>query len=107
MGISPRYGPRRLLGAFKAVRPPWWALELGRRPRRRRGYPWERPRPHDKQDLARRGGTERGADLVAVQDKCPSKWPAEMSLGQVAMVSDGDVAGAARSCRVGGPSASR
>ena len=44
---------------------------------------------------------------VAVQDKCPSKWPAEMSLGQVAMVSDDDVAGAARSCRVGGPSASR
>ena len=54
-----------------------------------------------------KGGEKVDRWGVAVQDTCPSKWPAEMSLGQVAMVSDGDVAGAARSCRVGGPSASR
>ena len=44
---------------------------------------------------------------VAVQDKCPLKWPAEMSLGQVAMVSDDDVVGPAQGCCVGGPSAAR
>ena len=32
-------------------------------------------------------------DSVAVQDKCPFKRPAEMSLGQAAMVSDDDVVG--------------
>ena len=25
-----RHGPRRLLGAFRAARPPWWALALAR-----------------------------------------------------------------------------
>ena len=44
---------------------------------------------------------------VAVQDKCPFKWPAEMSLGYAAMVSDEDVVGPAQGRRVGGPSASR
>ena len=44
---------------------------------------------------------------VAVQDKCSFKRPAKMSLGQVAMVSNDDVVGPARDCRVGGPSASR
>ena len=44
---------------------------------------------------------------VAVQDKCPFKWPAEMSLGQVAMVSDDDVEGPSQACRVGGPSVAR
>ena len=44
---------------------------------------------------------------VAVQDKCPFKWLAEMSLGYAAMVSDEDVVGPAQGRRVGGPSASR
>ena len=44
---------------------------------------------------------------VAVQDKCPFKWPAEMSPGQVAMVSDVDPVGPAQGCCVGGPSAAR
>ena len=44
---------------------------------------------------------------VAVQDKCPFKWPAEMSLGNAAMVSDEDVVGPAQGRRVGGPSASQ
>ena len=45
--------------------------------------------------------------IVAVQDKCPVKWPAEMSLGQAAMVSDDDVEGPSQACRVGGLSAAR
>ena len=44
---------------------------------------------------------------VAVQDKCPFKWPAEMSPGQAAMVSDVDPVGPAQGCCVGGPSAAR
>ena len=44
---------------------------------------------------------------VAVQGKCPFKWPAEMSLGYAVMVSDDDGVGPAQGRRVGGPSASR
>ena len=57
-------------------------------------------------------GTVKGGEIsyhvgVAVQDKCPVKWPAEMSLGQAAIVSDDDVEGPSQACRVGGPSAAR
>ena len=45
-------------------------------------------RCHGRRDLRTSG--------VAVQGKCPFKRPASMSLGQAAMVSDDDVAGAAR-----------
>ena len=44
---------------------------------------------------------------VAVQGKCPFKWPAEMSLGYAVMVSDDDGVVPAQGRRVGGPSASR
>ena len=52
-------------------------------------------------------GPNPSASGVAVQDKCPVKWPAEMSLGQAAMVSDDDVEGPSQACRVGGLSAAR
>ena len=48
-----------------------------------------------------------GHQGVAVQGKCPFKWPAEMSLGYAVMVSDDDGVGPAQGRRVGGPSASR
>ncbi len=48
-----------------------------------------------------------GHRCVEVQGKCPFKWPAEMSLGYAAIVSDEDVVGPAQGRRVGGPSASR
>ena len=54
-----------------------------------------------------KGGVKTYQRGVAVQDKCPFKWPAEMSLGYAAMVSDEDVVGPAQGRRVGGPSASR
>ena len=54
-----------------------------------------------------KGGEKVGHCGVAVQDKCPFKWPAEMSLGYAAMVSDEDVVGPAQGRCVGGPSASR
>ena len=54
-----------------------------------------------------KGGGMLGQEGVAVQDKCPFKWLAEMSLGYAAMVSDEDVVGPAQGRRVGGPSASR
>ena len=54
-----------------------------------------------------KGGVILRTRGVAVQDKCPFKWPAEMSLGQAAMVSDDDVEGPSQACRVGGPSAAR
>ena len=54
-----------------------------------------------------KGGEKVDHCGVAVQDKCPFKWPAEMSLGYAAMVSDEDVVGPAQGRRVGGPSAFR
>ena len=54
-----------------------------------------------------KGGVKTYQRGVAVQDKCPFKWLAEMSLGYAAMVSDEDVVGPAQGRRVGGPSASR
>ena len=54
-----------------------------------------------------KGGEKLYQQGVAVQDKCPVKWPAEMSLGQAAMVSDDDVEGPSQACRVGGLSAAR
>ncbi len=59
------------------------------------------------QQLVVKGGEKVYHCGVAVQDKCPFKWLAEMSLGYAAMVSDEDVVGPAQGRRVGGPSASR
>ena len=54
----------------------------------------------------------KGGDIVyhrgvAVQGKCPSMWPAKMSLDYAVMVSDDDSVGPAQGRRFGGPSASR